>query len=214
MRQPSTPQFLSLPRENLVWTSEAATTLATILRCRRIGRRPEYRFSPGLVTGVALGWAYSHFSTSGISGAGDLSTFAVTPYARYAPGAWYVEGAVGGGWNDASVSRNIVFPGVSRHANGSPEGSAFLSQAETGYRLDLGPQMRVTPFASLQGVVFDQDAFTETGAGAINLHVQDESTSSAYGVLGTKLAYALPAVLAAPSRGQRARRLGAGIRRH
>ena len=158
----------------------------------------EYRFSPGLVTGVALGWAYSHFSTSGISGAGDLSTFAVTPYARYAPGAWYVEGAVGGGWNDASVSRNIVFPGVSRHANGSPEGSAFLSQAETGYRLDLGPQMRVTPFASLQGVVFDQDAFTETGAGAINLHVQDESTSSAYGVLGTELAYALPAVLAAP----------------
>jgi len=58
--------------------------------------------------------------------------------------------------------------------------------------------MRVTPFASLQGVVFDQDAFTETGAGAINLHVQDESTSSAYGVLGTELAYALPAVLAAP----------------
>ena len=158
----------------------------------------EYRFSPGLVTGVALGWAYSHFSTSGISGAGDLSTFAVTPYARYAPGAWYVEGAVGGGWNDASVSRNIVFPGVSRHANGSPEGSAFLSQAETGYRFDLGPRTRVTPFASLQGVVFDQDSFTETGAGAINLHVQDESTSSAFGVVGTELAYLLPAGFAAP----------------
>ena len=58
--------------------------------------------------------------------------------------------------------------------------------------------MRVTPFASLQGVVFDQDSFTETGAGAINLHVQDESTNSAYGVLGTELAYVLPAVFAAP----------------
>jgi len=71
----------------------------------------EYRFSPGLVTGVAYGWAYSHFSTSGISGTGDLKTVAITPYARYAPGAWYVEGAIGGAWNDASVSRTIVFPG-------------------------------------------------------------------------------------------------------
>jgi outer membrane autotransporter protein len=158
----------------------------------------EYRFSPGLVTGVAYGWAYSHFSTSGISGTGDLNTVAVTPYVRYAPGAWYVEGAVGGAWNDASVSRTIVFPGVARLADGSPEGAAFLSQAETGYRFDLGPRIRATPFASLQGVVFGQDSFTETGAGAINLHVQDESVNSAYGVLGTELAYALPAVFAAP----------------
>ena len=158
----------------------------------------EYRFSPDLVTGVAYGWAYSHFSTSGISGTGDLNTVAITPYARYAPGAWYVEGAIGGAWNDASVSRTIVFPGIARRANGSPEGSAFLSQAETGYRFDLGPRTRVTPFASLQGVVFDQDSFTETGAGAINLHVQDEKTNSAFGVLGTELAYALPAGFAAP----------------
>ena len=43
-------------------------------------------------------------------------------------------------------------------------GRAFLSQAETGYRFDLGPRTRVTPFTSLQGVVFDQDSFTETGA--------------------------------------------------
>jgi outer membrane autotransporter protein len=158
----------------------------------------EYRWSPALITGVAFGWAYSDFGTSGISGSGDLNTAAVTPYARYAPGAWYVEGAVGGAWNDASVGRTIVFPGVARRANGSPEGSAFLSQAETGYRLDLGSRARVTPFASLQGVVFDQDAFTETGAGAINLHVKDESTSSAYGVLGTELAYALPIGLVSP----------------
>ena len=78
-------------------------------------------------------------------------------------------------------------------------GRAFLSQAETGYRFDLGPRTRVTPFTSLQGVVFDQDSFTETGAGAINLHVQDESTSSAFGVVGTELAYLLPAGFAALS---------------
>lgn len=158
----------------------------------------EYRLSPGLVTGIGYGWAYGHFSTSGISGAGDLNTGAVTPYVRYAPGAWYVEGAVSGAWIDASVSRTIAFPGVSRRANGSPEGSAFLSQAETGYRLDLGPRARATPFASLQGVVFGQDSFTETGAGGINLHVQDESVSSAYGVLGTELAYMLPVGVSAP----------------
>ena len=144
-------------------------------------------------------------------GAGDLSTFAVTPDGRYAPGAWHVEGADGGAWNDASISRNIVFPGVSRHANGSPQGSAFCLRPRPASAC-TSMQMRVTPFARYR-LAFDQDAFTETRAGDYLPSRSSDSTSSAHGALGTSSPIDAGGPCGAP-RNQRARRLGAGVRRH
>jgi subtilase-type serine protease len=56
----------------------------------------------------------------------------------------------------------------------------------------------VTPFASLQGIVAGEDSFTETGADGVDLHVRNDTTSSAYGVLGGEAAVLLPAGFAAP----------------
>ena len=160
----------------------------------------EHRFNQAFVAGLAFGYAYTGFDTSGLDQSGSANSFAVTPYARYAPGAWYVEGAIGGGFSDVSVTRNIAFPGVLRTAKGAPDGGAFLSQAETGYRLNLGARTAVTPFAAMQGIVFGQRAFTETGAGGADLNVDDNTTGSAFGVLGAEIAYLLPVGLAAPMR--------------
>jgi uncharacterized protein with beta-barrel porin domain len=160
----------------------------------------DHRFDPSLLAGIGFGYAYTGFSTSGISGDGNVNTFAVTPYARYAPGPWYVEGAAGAAYKDTTVNRNIDFPGVARKANGSPSGAAFLSQVETGYRFNLGARSDVTPFAAMQGIVVRQNAFKETGAGAVDLHVDGNTTGSAYGVLGAEIAYLVPVGLAAPVR--------------
>jgi uncharacterized protein with beta-barrel porin domain len=54
----------------------------------------EHQFDPSLQAGIAFGYAGTGFNTSGISGSGTVNTLAVTPYARYAPGRWYVEGAI------------------------------------------------------------------------------------------------------------------------
>ena len=160
----------------------------------------EQRFDSSLRAGVAFGYAYTGFSTNGIPGSGSANSFALAPYARYAPGPWYVEGALGVGYNDATVTRSIVFPGQSRTANGSPSGAAFLSQVETGYRLSVDTQTDVTPYAAMQGIVVGQSAFVESGAGAADLHVGDNTTGSAYGVLGAEIAYWLPVGLATPLR--------------
>ena len=160
----------------------------------------EQRFDSTLRAGLAFGYAYTGFSTNGIPGSGSANTFALAPYARYAPGPWYVEGALGVGYNDATITRSIVFPGQSRTANGSPSGAAFLSQVETGYRLSVDAQTDVTPYAAMQGIVVGQSAFVESGAGAADLHVGDNTTGSAYGVLGAEIAYWLPVGLAAPLR--------------
>ncbi len=160
----------------------------------------EHRFDPALTGGIAFGYAYTGFSTNGISGEGSANTFALMPYARYAPGPWYVEGALGGAYNNATVDRTINFPGQFRRAEGNPGGPAFLSQVETGYRLPLGARSDVTPFAAMQGIVIGQHAFKETGAGAVDLNFDDNTTGSAYGVLGAEIAYLLPVGLAAPLR--------------
>src|SRR5262249_28632296 len=67
----------------------------------------ERHFDPALVAGVAIGWVGGGFGTNGISGNGSISTLAVTPYARYAPGPWYVEGTVGYGYSSATVNRDM-----------------------------------------------------------------------------------------------------------
>jgi uncharacterized protein with beta-barrel porin domain len=70
-----------------------------------------------------------------------------------------------------TLERSVAFPGVSRTAQGSPNANEFLSTAETGYRLSAGEHTAVTPFAMFQGIVIGQNAFAESGAGAIDLHV-------------------------------------------
>jgi len=52
----------------------------------------------------------------------------------------------------------------------------------------------------MQGFVIGQGAFRETGAGAVDLHVDDNTTGSAFGVFGAEIAYLLPVGLAAPVR--------------
>jgi outer membrane autotransporter protein len=118
----------------------------------------EHRFDPALIGGIAFGYAYTGFSTSGISDEGSANTFAFLPYAPYAPGPWYVEGALGGAFNNATVNRVINFPGQFRKAEGNPGGPAFLSQVETGYHLPVGARTDVTPFAAMQGIVIGQHA--------------------------------------------------------
>ena len=81
------------------------------LRTAGLAGGVERRFDPALLAGIALGYANSGFNTRGISGNGIADTFAIAPYARYAPGRWYVEVAIGAAYNDASVARDIVFPG-------------------------------------------------------------------------------------------------------
>jgi outer membrane autotransporter protein len=153
----------------------------------------ERRFDPPLVAGIAFGWVGGDFNLSGLSGRGTISSFAVMTYARYAPGRWYVEGVAGYGANTARLDRAIAFPGVARSASSSPTSSAFLSQAEAGYRIDLDARRSVTPFAALQAIVVAQDAFHESGAGAINLEVSGSTTTSARSIFGAELTYAWPA---------------------
>lgn len=156
------------------------------------------RFGPALLAGVAVGYARSNYDADQISGSGDIDTVSAALYASYAPGRFYVEGVLGYGFSDGELNRSIVFPGVARRANGDPNADAFLSSIETGYSFALGKSTVLTPLVAMQGVVVSEDGFAETGAGAINLIVHDNSTETATGLFGAELTQLLPVGLQAP----------------
>ena len=153
---------------------------------------------PSLLAGFAVGYARSDFDANKISGNGDSNTVSGAVYATYAPGRWYVDGAIGFGHSEGSLDRSIVFPGVARHAKGEPTANAFLSNVETGYSFALGHTTLLTPLAALQGIVVDEDSFAESGAEAIDLIVHGNSTEAAIGLLGGELSQEFAVGLPAP----------------
>ena len=138
------------------------------------------------------------FGVQGISGNGAVSTFSFGAYASYAPGNWYLDGALGYAHSWGDLSRSIVFPGLVRSASATPGANEFLSSLETGYHIRVDENMALTPFAAMQGIVIGQNAFTESGAGAIDLQVADETTASARSLLGLEFTGDLPVGLAQP----------------
>lgn len=158
----------------------------------------DVRLDPKLLVGWAVAYARSGAATSGVPGSITLNTGSLLAYASYAPGPWYLDGALGYAYGGASVSRSIVFPGQARAATGSPNANMFLGNVETGYRLALGPATRLTPLAGLQVVTVSRGAFTESGAGAIDLRVSGATTASVRGLLGVQVEHALPVGLERP----------------
>jgi len=158
----------------------------------------EHRFAPTVLAGIAVSYIRSFHGTSGISGSGSINSFSTALYGSYVPGNWYVDGVLGYGYSYGTLDRGIVFPGVARGASGNPNANEFLSSVETGYRVPLGERTAVTPFAAMQGIVIFRNSFAESGAGAIDLHVQGQTTASARSVLGADLRHALPVGLPAP----------------
>jgi outer membrane autotransporter protein len=151
----------------------------------------DIRVNPAFLVGGALSYERSGLSTSGISGNGNIDTYVAGLYASYEDAQWYADATVGYAYSHGALERSVVFPGVSRTAQGSPNANEFLSTAETGYRLSAGEHTAVTPFAMFQGIVIGQNAFGESGAGAIDLHVGSQTSASASSVLGVELSHRL-----------------------
>jgi outer membrane autotransporter protein len=158
----------------------------------------EHRFDQALLAGIAIGYTHAGFGTTSISGSGGINAVSAAVYSGYAPGPWYVDGALGFSREFGTLSRGIAFPGVARVANANLGTNALLSSVETGYRIPLDQRTAVTPFAAMQGIVVFQNGVAESGAGAVDLHVNAQTNGSARSVLGVELAHALPVGLASP----------------
>ncbi|KAF0104631.1 MAG: YapH protein [Rhodospirillaceae bacterium] len=151
----------------------------------------DYRFDRRLLAGIGVGFSSGNQWASGFSGQGTTNSYQASLYASFTPGAFYVDALAGYGYNDNSMTRQITLPNLApRLAQGRTGANQFLGQVEAGYRIaiDGAAALALTPFARFQGTTVNQAGFTESGAGALNLAVAQQTSGSARSVLGAEIA--------------------------
>jgi outer membrane autotransporter protein len=146
--------------------------------------------APGLRIGVTAGYQNANQWVGGFSGQGNSNSFQAGLYANFIQDKVYADAIAGYAYSANQMWRSIAIPGLApRTAIGNTGANQFYGQVETGYRFDLGglADAYVTPFARLQAYTGTQNAFTETGAGSLNLSVAQQTTNSLRTVLGAQL---------------------------
>ncbi|HZC17771.1 MAG TPA: autotransporter outer membrane beta-barrel domain-containing protein, partial [Caulobacteraceae bacterium] len=153
----------------------------------------DHLFTPELLGGVAASWL--HAWARGLDGAGgqstDLDSYQLTFYGTYRHGRAFLDGQLGAGWNQFGQNRGIPFLGETAAAH--YDGQQYLAHALLGYDLPLrgAADLRVTPLLGLRWIDAHDGAYAESGAGAADLSVKDETLNSLTQELGLKTVWSL-----------------------
>ncbi len=97
--------------------------------------------------------------------------------------AWFANAALAYGFDDYKSTRQINFPGTSATAHSKTDGRQWVASIIGGRHFDAGI-VSFSPFAGLLASGWKADGFTETGAGAFNAKVADQSAHSLRTQLG------------------------------
>lgn len=152
----------------------------------------DYKVNPALRVGLAVGYGSAAYSLDNGGGAGDVNYTQVGVYSDYTKGPVYLDGMLGVAVGDGSTSRDASLRGAPAEAHADVSSTEVLGGIETGYRLPLNRTLTLTPFAGLSFGTVWQNAFTESGAGALDLSTQNQSKSSVKSTLGARLAADVP----------------------
>ncbi|HPC84945.1 MAG TPA: autotransporter domain-containing protein, partial [Smithellaceae bacterium] len=143
----------------------------------------DYRIAPRVVAGTMFGYNDSRSSVNDAGSKVAMEGFAVSLYGSVFGDALYGDFQLSYGWNRYDNIRRIVFPGLDRTAASSPSGSQLSAYGGTGYDFKRG-NWTLGPTLSLQYIRLQVGEYTETGAGALNLHVDQNSVKSILGSAG------------------------------
>ncbi len=122
----------------------------------------------------------------------DINTYQITLYAAdRLSEATSLNLQAGFGVNDNDSSRQIVFGGLNRIASADYTSWHTLLDAELEHRYKVSEKTSLASYLRAQYSYVTVEDYTETGAGAINLHMDDNSEDSLILSVGGKAAYAL-----------------------
>jgi uncharacterized protein with beta-barrel porin domain len=121
----------------------------------------------------------------------EVNTYQLTLYATdQLSKATSLNLQAGFGVNDNDSSRHIVFGGLDRIANGDYTSWHTLLDAELEHRYTVSEKASVASYLRAQYTYVNVEDYTETGAGAINLHMDDNNEDSLVLTVGGRGAYA------------------------
>ena len=105
------------------------------------------------------------------SGSGsDISSYQISLYGAYEGNGHFVNAIANIGTNMYISNRQVSVGAITRMARGEYKGMQYSAKTTIGFPFQRD-SMEVTPLISLEYTHLNLDAYTETGAGALNLNV-------------------------------------------
>lgn len=152
----------------------------------------------GVATGrgeIGLGFGYGRISANSDSNllTAEADTWMVGAYLRQAFGNFAIGADLVYGWSDWNATR--IMPTLSRTALADFDSTELRGSLRAEYMVDFGGGW-VAPFGQLSFRQFDFDGFTEEGAGAVSLVVEEADESVLTPTLGLRAGTAFTTGLA------------------
>ncbi|MEE9423897.1 MAG: autotransporter domain-containing protein [Methylococcales bacterium] len=155
----------------------------------------DYQFTNQFVTGLAVTYsnANANFQKSINVSGGKTAEEGISGsvYSTYYLDDFYVDGIFTYTKRDYDIERNIVIPSqnLRRRAKGDTESDQYAASLGLGYNLQM-QGFDLNPFAQVSYTRLEIDGYNESGAGGLNLNIDDQDVESLESVLGARLAYA------------------------
>ena len=143
----------------------------------------DYRFDDQFLIGIAGAYSFSNLDFDD-GDTGDVDSFQLGLFGSWDSGTWYVDGLLSYAFQSYDTKRHIDFLGETAKAD--YDGGAAQVYGEVGYQFRVSDQALVTPLLGLGWTGVWTDDFTETGAGAANLKVDEASYDSLATTLGVR----------------------------
>jgi outer membrane autotransporter protein len=148
----------------------------------------DYRLRPDLIIGGATGYYHTSSWFKDNGGEATVHSIPFYLYGVYHPGNFYLTGSLGYTLNLYKLDRTVAFGTISRTAQSSLSASQLNLAWETGYDLALA-RLIITPAANLFYSTVWLPAYTETGAGSLNLRVEAQTADSLQTGIGARCRY-------------------------
>ena len=138
----------------------------------------------GVRIGIAATGGTSRLSTDN-NESGKTRGSAVAVYGSYANGPWNFSGSASMGWGKNHMDRNVTVGALNRLASSDFDSSTLAGYGEASYAIAMNG-WTLQPLAGLSLSRNKADGFAETGAGALNLQVAEQTINSSRSMLGAK----------------------------
>ena len=146
----------------------------------------DWQMGPTSRIGISLSYADTDVSGDGVgNSSAAIESLQANLYGDFTGPRGYVEYLIGIGNNDTSTKRSIDF--ASATATGSYDSTQYVVSIGAGMPKPLGATTFFTPTAGISWTHVTGEQYTETGAGSLNLVVNQEDLDTQIASIGAKL---------------------------
>jgi outer membrane autotransporter protein len=138
----------------------------------------DYRVSERWIAGLAAGYAYTTFDLNERKTSSKANNAQAALYGGYFDPRFYVGASARYSYGSNESERRITIGTLDRVASGDFDSHDFGARVEAGSNVVRFGTATLQPLAAFDWSQLGQDGFSETGAGALDLDVDSETTTS------------------------------------